>query len=102
MIRRPPRSTLFPYTTLFRSGRGDGGGPAGLDALAGGPVAPGGGLRRVARRGGLLMGFAWGDVAMVPSVHLMTADNRRRARLAGGSEEPTCEIQSRPNIACRL
>src|SRR2546421_3037927 len=26
MIRRPPRSTLFPYTTLFRSGRGGGGG----------------------------------------------------------------------------
>src|SRR3712207_8223202 len=26
MIRRPPRSTLFPYTTLFRSGRGDGAG----------------------------------------------------------------------------
>src|SRR5256885_4645459 len=25
MIRRPPRSTLFPYTTLFRSGRADGG-----------------------------------------------------------------------------
>src|SRR3712207_7810158 len=25
MIRRPPRSTLFPYTTLFRSGIGDGG-----------------------------------------------------------------------------
>src|SRR2546422_3046993 len=25
MIRRPPRSTLFPYTTLFRSGQGDGG-----------------------------------------------------------------------------
>src|SRR2546429_3510084 len=30
MIRRPPRSTLFPYTTLFRSGvRIDGGGPGG-------------------------------------------------------------------------
>src|SRR3712207_7565887 len=27
MIRRPPRSTLFPYTTLFRSGRYRGGGP---------------------------------------------------------------------------
>src|SRR3712207_9377716 len=27
MIRRPPRSTLFPYTTLFRSGEGDRGGP---------------------------------------------------------------------------
>src|SRR3712207_8704463 len=26
MIRRPPRSTLFPYTTLFRSGTGEGGG----------------------------------------------------------------------------
>src|SRR3712207_6855059 len=30
MIRRPPRSTLFPYTTLFRSGRGAPGGAAGL------------------------------------------------------------------------
>src|SRR2546429_2351363 len=28
MIRRPPRSTLFPYTTLFRSALGRGGGPA--------------------------------------------------------------------------
>src|SRR2546430_5779007 len=27
MIRRPPRSTLFPYTTLFRSARGGGAGP---------------------------------------------------------------------------
>src|SRR4051812_49492887 len=30
MIRRPPRSTLFPYTTLFRSRRRDGQGPAGV------------------------------------------------------------------------
>src|SRR3712207_9015865 len=47
MIRRPPRSTLFPYTTLFRSGRRAGGpqdtsaaaeqsGP-GLESAAGGP-----------------------------------------------------------------
>src|SRR5256885_13307564 len=43
MIRRPPRSTLFPYTTLFRSGGppavpgapADGGGPPDLDAAAG-------------------------------------------------------------------
>src|SRR5437762_6879321 len=33
MIRRPPRSTLFPYTTLFRSRAGDG--HAGADAAAG-------------------------------------------------------------------
>src|SRR2546422_2723934 len=36
MIRRPPRSTLFPYTTLFRSACPDGGGPVG---------APGAGVR---------------------------------------------------------
>src|SRR3712207_6897148 len=37
MIRRPPRSTLFPYTTLFRSGRarGRGGGDAGGEVLRG-------------------------------------------------------------------
>src|SRR2546425_13177721 len=38
MIRRPPRSTLFPYTTLFRSRHGDG------------RELPGGGERRVRRR----------------------------------------------------
>src|SRR3712207_9554375 len=37
MIRRPPRSTLFPYTTLFRSGRGD----QVVDEGAGGEVAVG-------------------------------------------------------------
>src|SRR3712207_8322731 len=44
MIRRPPRSTLFPYTTLFRSrrrGRGRGQGtPAGESALRGAPFLP--------------------------------------------------------------
>src|SRR2546426_3958303 len=43
MIRRPPRSTLFPYTTLFRScgsdGYGAGPGPRGVDASAGPPGA---------------------------------------------------------------
>src|SRR5690625_5717221 len=33
MIRRPPRSTLFPYTTLFRSGGADVAGLAGLDHI---------------------------------------------------------------------
>src|SRR5215208_7443491 len=35
MIRRPPRSTLFPYTTLFRSGRGGGSGCRGAGTLHG-------------------------------------------------------------------
>src|SRR3712207_6866256 len=38
MIRRPPRSTLFPYTTLFRSAGGDGG--EGEGAAAGGVAPP--------------------------------------------------------------
>src|SRR3712207_9110745 len=53
MIRRPPRSTLFPYTTLFRSRRGDP--PAGVGGRAWGPerledeVVRRGRLLRVAR-----------------------------------------------------
>src|SRR6266540_318761 len=39
MIRRPPRSTLFPYTTLFRSFRGRDGAPLRVDQLHGGLVA---------------------------------------------------------------
>src|SRR3712207_7403672 len=53
MIRRPPRSTLFPYTTLFRSGRG--GGDGGQDgelvaAEAGHRVAGAGALQQAGRR----------------------------------------------------
>src|SRR3712207_6912767 len=53
MIRRPPRSTLFPYTTLFRSpGRVGCGGPGALPlrvAVDGAPSARCGDLRRAAR-----------------------------------------------------
>src|SRR2546428_6158138 len=41
MIRRPPRSTLFPYTTLFRSVRGRPGGAAIRRAVADDQLAPG-------------------------------------------------------------
>src|SRR3712207_8056418 len=64
MIRRPPRSTLFPYTTLFRSraGRGPRRGRGDLlpvHRAVGAPALPGrgagaGGDRRVGRRGGRL------------------------------------------------
>src|SRR3712207_8997632 len=47
MIRRPPRSTLFPYTTLFRSLVGHRRGPLGLDHHA---------RRRLERAGGLRLG----------------------------------------------
>src|SRR3712207_7333018 len=47
MIRRPPRSTLFPYTTLFRSAA-----PARRAVLGGGAGADGGGRRARVRAGG--------------------------------------------------
>src|SRR3712207_7650188 len=74
MIRRPPRSTLFPYTTLFRSPPGSGG-LAGVDLLE---------PRRaqVAERGVQPLGV----------VHL----------LEERSEEHTSELQSRQYLVCRL
>src|SRR2546430_4205224 len=48
MIRRPPRSTLFPYTTLFRSYLAEGGGDVGQGV---GPVDDGAELARVDERG---------------------------------------------------
>src|SRR3712207_7570067 len=84
MIRRPPRSTLFPYTTLFRSRRQD---PRALDrpVLARDPAAAGrqGAVRRPALRrdGGV------GARGL-----------RRRLR----SEEHTSELQSRQYLVCRL
>src|SRR3712207_6964405 len=86
MIRRPPRSTLFPYTTLFRSG-GEG---ARRDPRRGGVgAAPGGWLSR----GGFL-------------VTRRTRRNKERTRMkvcsASRSEEHTSELQSRQYLVCRL
>src|SRR3712207_8149566 len=81
MIRRPPRSTLFPYTTLFRSRR--------LGALP--RTEPGaGGLRRPAD--GADPQHRDGDGGR----HAPPADRRRR------SEEHTSELQSRQYLVCRL
>src|SRR5690349_23982703 len=80
MIRRPPRSTLFPYTTLFRSARR--GRRRMGPRISGTPVAMG---RRES---------AWlvsrGDLAGV------LADR------GGRSEEHTSELQSRRDLVCRL
>src|SRR3712207_7590435 len=86
MIRRPPRSTLFPYTTLFRSRerRRD---RLPLDRDVG---APGAG------RGG---GGAARRPALQPAATLRAAARRRRRRR---SEEHTSELQSRQYLVCRL
>src|SRR2546430_12116333 len=77
MIRRPPRSTLFPYTTLFRSR-----GSRHRDRFqAQHHVPEGAGCRRSR---GLFLGSSRG------------CDPRRR------SEEHTSELQSQSNLVCRL
>src|SRR2546427_7877673 len=73
MIRRPPRSTLFPYTTLFRS----------LVRLEAVP-------REVLR-----------EMQMVPGVGIHGV-RRGDSRLAVRSEEHTSELQSQSNLVCRL
>src|SRR3712207_9410686 len=90
MIRRPPRSTLFPYTTLFRSRR------AARGALARGK----GLLLQLGRRGQRVR-----DQACSPPA-AGRRDCRARARLprahARRSEEHTSELQSRQYLVCRL
>src|SRR5256885_10613478 len=74
MIRRPPRSTLFPYTTLFRS-------PGNGEALA----APGRVLDEVA----------------LTRAHLARMCHEPSNRVER-SEEHTSELQSPCNLVCRL
>src|SRR2546429_4324171 len=85
MIRRPPRSTLFPYTTLFRS-RGVRAGADRDDATAGAPLA-----LAVDDRG--VPDLSWHG-ARVPS--------RGSGAAHGRSEEHTSELQSRLHLVCRL
>src|SRR3712207_8738344 len=75
MIRRPPRSTLFPYTTLFRS----------KIILVGksNPSSTTGSMRRV-------WSFNWGS------------DNCTSSSSSSRSEEHTSELQSRQYLVCRL
>src|SRR5260370_24004308 len=84
MIRRPPRSTLFPYTTLFRSG------PA---------VAARGRARRPS------------ELALHRPLPAVPVDRAQLGRPAGRpdlrdhlrrSEEHTSELQSHLNLVCRL
>src|SRR3712207_7250275 len=81
MIRRPPRSTLFPYTTLFRS-FGDHKLFAFLDEL----------------------GFAY-VIRFRGNIHVTAADGEKRPAadwVGTRSEEHTSELQSRQYLVCRL
>src|SRR3712207_8854656 len=90
MIRRPPRSTLFPYTTLFRSAEAEEGcvcaGGRGEEAAATG--RPGAEDARAERDD--------------EQRRRAPADPERRRMLEQRSEEHTSELQSRPYLVCRL
>src|SRR3989442_4792502 len=82
MIRRPPRSTLFPYTTLFRSliiGR-----TAACVSVRRGPPP-------------LEFGSMPDEADALPTSRIV-----RWVALAVRSEEHTSELQSRPHLVCRL
>src|SRR3712207_9183873 len=102
MIRRPPRSTLFPYTTLFRS--------LACAARAGGPASAAerrkqrarvfariaSPLRLLLRRGGRVL------LARLARVALDLELGHAEAALELRSEEHTSELQSRQYLVCRL
>src|SRR3712207_7840390 len=98
MIRRPPRSTLFPYTTLFRSAHGEGGAD-GLGRLLRAD-RHGDDLARLAR---LLEPDRLLDGDLVEGVHGHLDVGELDARAVGlRSEEHTSELQSRQYLVCRL
>src|SRR3712207_7383090 len=87
MIRRPPRSTLFPYTTLFRSRIPDPDGAAAdhrhADAAA-------------------TMEFGEERWPAVEAADVTTGGTNALAPQDGRSEEHTSELQSRQYLVCRL
>src|SRR2546428_8685147 len=79
MIRRPPRSTLFPYTTLFRS------------------------IANLRFHGSALLLLALMYVADIVVAWSDVLEETRSRRAQGGrSEEHTSELQSRSDLVCRL
>src|SRR3712207_8384546 len=86
MIRRPPRSTLFPYTTLFRSEGG-----VAILPLPNHPAVK------------IDLGFGHGSVKVQQGPLCAWLDNQS-ALVAGTarSEEHTSELQSRQYLVCRL
>src|SRR5689334_23786209 len=91
MIRRPPRSTLFPYTTLFRSHVVDG-----VDRLDVVEQVDLGAAAELARaRVGVVLG-------LLQPGGVVLAAARAVLRPGGRSEEHTSELQSQFHLVCRL
>src|SRR5436305_6598162 len=84
MLRRPPRSTLFPYTTLFRSV------PSASDRLPSRAQTEAGGGRFAA------------DPRESSQTKILQRTFQFDLELPERSEEHTSELQSRPHLVCRL
>src|SRR5690606_40069893 len=97
ITRRPPLSTLFPYTTLFRSPDPDGDAAVAPFPLSGRIRRAGRGRRRGRQARPL-------RARLAPLLLPLGDDARRRApdRRRRRSEEHTSELQSRENLVCRL
>src|SRR3712207_7847769 len=100
MIRRPPRSTLFPYTTLFRSVEALGERGIGLRSLTESLDTTTSGGKLVFHLFAALAEFERSVIRERTRSGLQAA--RRRGRLGGRSEEHTSELQSRQYLVCRL
>src|SRR3989449_6573722 len=97
MIRRPPRSTLFPYTTLFRSTVAGQAYMQPLTVTMDPRVAlPPGALARQFALASRLVAALLGDSAALEQVRAL------RKELKARSEEHTSELQSRLHLVCRL
>src|SRR3712207_7811279 len=83
MIRRPPRSTLFPYTTLFRSS------PFGIASVSR-QVPPG------------LFEFLYALSRAQGADRTLVQETGAHSALRNRSEEHTSELQSRQYLVCRL
>src|SRR2546430_9299485 len=89
MIRRPPRSTLFPYTPLFRSAKAAGD----IDVYAAGQL-----VAQAARLGSGELLAADPHVAR----EQLPAERGVEPQAETRSEEHTSELQSQSNLVCRL
>src|SRR3712207_7508745 len=86
MIRRPPRSTLFPYTTLFRSAR----------------TAAQASVSRIRRVSLIGQGVVCARSFSLSCLYSSSCASPSVLRPAARSEEHTSELQSRQYLVCRL
>src|SRR5690606_41664096 len=100
-LRRPPRPTLFPYTTLFRSAAAGGDDLVAVEAERG-QLAEGARVLPANVAPQRLGGILHHRDAIFRAHRHNLRDTQRKAEGVHRSEEHTSELQSRENLVCRL